>query len=411
MVVKTQKTKSDPSRCDTIRLSALFGVLYFAQGIAEPSEGLIAQPVRSMLADWSLSAASIGVFAWAMSLPWWLKPLYGFLSDFVPIAGLRRKSYLLLASGAASAGLLLLFWWQPQPGSLSRLLAWLLVPTVGVAMADVVVDALMVEKGQPLGLTGRLQSIQWSAMYAATIITGSLGGWLSEQKLQSWGFLICGVALLPTVALVLFIREPSSIAPRDSWRSESKSLFTSLRSPSLLAMCGFLLLWNLNPFSTSVLQLYMTSELAMTEQFYGHTVSLQAVAALVASVAYGFYCRRVPFPWLVHGSIVCGILATIGYWWMHDEPSAIVVSFLVGFAYMTGSLIQLDLAARTCPVTAAASVFALLMAVANVGLSLSHLFGGYLYDAGAIWWDRATSFRLLVGIGRTITTENLRKRL
>ena len=30
-------------------------------------------------------------------------------------------------------------------------------------------DALMVEKGQPRGLTGRLQSVQWASMYAATI--------------------------------------------------------------------------------------------------------------------------------------------------------------------------------------------------------------------------------------------------
>jgi Na+/melibiose symporter-like transporter len=261
----------------------------------------------------------------------------------------------------------------------------------------------MVEKGQPLGLTGRLQSIQWTAMYTATIITGSLGGWLSEHQLQSWGFLICGLVLAPTVGMALFVREAPAVEPRPAWRSEARSLWGMLRNSTLVAMCGFLLLWNLNPFSTAVLQLYMTNELHLSEQFYGHTVSIQAIASVVASATYGLYCRRIPFVWLVHGSIICGILATCGYWLIYDKPSTAAVSLLVGFVYMTGSLIQMDLAARICPVSIAASIFALLMAVSNVGLSLSHLFGGYLYELGATWWDRPTSFRVLVGIGAFTT--------
>ena len=58
----------------------------------------------------------------------------------------------------------------------------LFVPTIGVAFSDVVIDALMVEEGQPRGLTGRLQSVQWAAIYAATILTGVLGGYLSQYR-------------------------------------------------------------------------------------------------------------------------------------------------------------------------------------------------------------------------------------
>ena len=40
------------------------------------------------------------------NLPWIIKPVYGLISDFVPLFGYRRKSYLLIANVAAIGGLL-----------------------------------------------------------------------------------------------------------------------------------------------------------------------------------------------------------------------------------------------------------------------------------------------------------------
>ena len=66
----------------------------------------------------------------------------------------------------------------------------------------------MVEQGQPRGLTGKLQSIQWASMYGASVIVGSLGGYLSAHGLQRLGFVICALATLVTLMLaVFFVRE------------------------------------------------------------------------------------------------------------------------------------------------------------------------------------------------------------
>ncbi len=401
---KCHMSRSIPNRGPIVGLAVLFGLLYFVQGIAEPTEGLIAQPVRSLLMNWKYPAESIGGFAFLLSMPWNVKPIFGLLSDFVPLFGLRRKSYLLLSSGAASLGLLSLYLFPPQVGSPGWLLVWLLVPTVGVAMSDVVIDALMVEKGQPLGLTGQLQSVQWAAMYSAMILTGSLGGWLAKHQLQSVGFLICGLTLLPTVVLVaLFVREPPQRLSASTFRGEVRELGRTVRSPIILAICGFLLLLNFNPFSMAVLQSYMTLELKWDEQFYGHTVSLQAVGAVVASLAYGGYCRRVSSRWLIHLAILQGIVATASYWLMWNQTSAVIVSLCVGFSYMTANLVQLDLAARVCPPQVSATVFASLMAVTNIAIALSYVAGGYLYDRIAEVSDRTIAFQVLVGIGVAAT--------
>ena len=39
----------------------------------------------------------------------------------------------------------------------------------------------MIERGQPRGLTGLLQSIQWTALYGAAALAGWGGGYLSEH--------------------------------------------------------------------------------------------------------------------------------------------------------------------------------------------------------------------------------------
>ena len=53
---------------------------------------------------------------------------------------------------------------------------------------------------------------------------------------------------------------------------------------------------------------------------------------------------------------------------------------------MTATLIQIDLAARTCPPETAGTVFALLMALENLSASASTWLGGVLYDEGKERW-------------------------
>ena len=83
-------------RRESLGLVLLFAAMYFVQGIAEPTEGLIAQPVRSLQRSFGYSAAAIGTFGALLAIPWMIKPLYGLLTDFVPLFGRRRESYLIL---------------------------------------------------------------------------------------------------------------------------------------------------------------------------------------------------------------------------------------------------------------------------------------------------------------------------
>jgi len=388
-------------RRDTIRLGLLFGTIYFVQGMSEPTTGLISQPNQSLLREWGESPEQIASFVAILAAPWCLKPLFGFLSDFFPLAGYRRKSYMILSSLVAMAAFFALAWWTPWPvGAYQQLLSWLLVPTVAVIFANVVVDAMMIEAGQPRGITGRLQSVQWAAIYAGSILTGFMGGILSERQEQRLGFLICGGLMSATFLLSLIgVKEPPATAPREDWRKAIASLGKAAGSRHLLAVGALIFLWHFNPFCQAVVYLHMTDCLGFSEEFYGETMSFIAIGSLAACVSYGVYCRRVPMRRLVYLAVALGVASTWGYWHLSDRTSAVFISLLTGFTYMTASMIFVDLAARACPIEAAGTLFAVFMAACNTSSALTTWLGGWLYQTAGEWWGYEQAFSIVVALG------------
>ncbi|HSB62003.1 MAG TPA: folate/biopterin family MFS transporter, partial [Vicinamibacteria bacterium] len=103
------------------------------------------------LKDTGLSAGQVASFFLVTTFAWNVKPVYGLLSDFVPLFGSRRKAYFLLTTGltAVSGASLAL--------SASHPYGWLMLlfglMGLGLAFTDVLTDAMMVESGRAQGLT------------------------------------------------------------------------------------------------------------------------------------------------------------------------------------------------------------------------------------------------------------------
>jgi MFS family permease len=389
---------------DTLRLSLLFGTIYFVQGMSEPTTGLISQPNQSLLREWGESPEQIGLFVAILAAPWCLKPLFGFLSDFVPLGRYRRRGYLIVSSLVALIGFIALAWVPMAAGDHNRLLSWLLVPTVAVIFADVVIDATMIEAGQPRGITGRLQSVQWAAIYAGSILTGVLGGYLSEFQEQRLGYLICGGLMTATLVLSIFAIHERPARPSEDWRRALVSLGSAARSRPVIAVGTLLFLWHFNPCCQAVIYLHMTDALGFSEKFYGETMSLIAVGSLMACVAYGFYCRRIAMRRLIRLAVVLGLASTWAYWHVTDRGSAAVISVVVGFTYMTASMILVDLAARACPIEAAGTMFALFMALCNISSAATTWLGGWLYQAADDRFGSDVAFQMVVAIGGLLST-------
>src|SRR5256886_5476860 len=163
---------------DARRLAILFAVVYFSQGMY-----YVADQVRNLTLKETLglAPAQVATFGTFVLVPWLIKPVYGLISDAFPLFGRRRKSYFLLTSALATlTGLALWFHGEPTYRSLA---IGLFVVGLGIAFTDVLTDAMMVENGKPLGLTGAFQSVQWTAINIAVLLVGIIAGHLAEYRM------------------------------------------------------------------------------------------------------------------------------------------------------------------------------------------------------------------------------------
>src|SRR2546421_10089656 len=361
---------------DARRLAMLFAVVYFSQGMYHVADQVLTLTLKERL---GLSPSQVGKFGTIILVPWVVKPLYGMISDAFPLFGRRRKSYFLLPSALATlAGVALGLRGEPMYGSLA---VFLLIMGLGIAFTDVLTDAMMVENGKPLGLTGAFQSVQWAAINMATLLVGLIGGYFAERRELQTAFLIA--AAFPFIALVMgavFIHEPPAKSQREEFQEAWRGIKTAIRDRTMWVVAGFIFFWTFSPSIGIPLFYYQTDTLKFSQQFIGLLGSLGAAAQIVGAAFYAPLSRRYPLRRLIEWSIGVGVVGTLAYLLYNDWKSAMIIDITFGGLSMIVQLAFLDLAAKACPPHAEGTFFALLMSVYNFGVQGSQVAGGYLYD-------------------------------
>jgi MFS family permease len=358
------------------RLAILFAVVYFAQGMWS----LPVQTMTLVLKERGLSSSAVADFFLLSTIPWVIKPAYGLLSDFVPLFARRRKSYFLLASGMASAAGLAMaltadhgYW---------RLALLYTAMGLGLAVVDVLADAVMVETGKPRGLTGAFQSVQWAAISVATLAVGVLGGYLAHARSMRGAFLLAACFPLVSFAMVLaFLREAPSRFDRAAVREALGAIRDAATHRDMWVVAGFIFLANFNPLFGPSFLYYQTDVLRLDQRFIGLLGSVTACGGIVGAVIYAPLSRRVPLKRLILFTIGGGAAGTFAYLFYRGPVSASVIDAVYGVLGMLLQLSLLDLAAKSCPPRAEGTFFALLMSILNGSTQLSTNAGGRLYDA------------------------------
>jgi len=357
------------------RLTLLFAIVYFAQGMIYLPD----QVVAIVFKERGLSAGQLATFTWITTVPWFIKPLYGLLSDFVPLFGTRRRSYFMINAGlAAAAAVAVSFMPGASYWTLTTLitLLWL-----GVGFTDVLTDALMVETGKPLGLTGVFQSVQWGALGAASVLVGVLGGYLAERRAFAGVFAL--VACFPMVSLlmaVFAVRERPARPDLEGLRETGRAVRRALGSPELWLVAGFIFFFSFSPSFGPAFFYYETDTLGFSQQFIGTLTSLGAAASILGALVYAPLSRRFSLKRIIIWSIGASVVGTLAYLAYRDKPSAVVITLVFGAVGMTTQLAFMDLAAKACPRHVEATFFALLMSVYNVAMRSSEWTGAHLYD-------------------------------
>lgn len=358
------------------RLALVFAIVYFAQGMWYLPNLSITFFLKDTL---GLSAAQTATFFTITVVPWLIKPVYGLISDFVPLFGQRRRSYFILTSGLAAAmGIVLTLMGSYTYWGIA---IFFTLMGLGLAFTDVLTDALMVENGQRLGLTGPFQAVQWAAISVASILVGVGGGWLAEHKHLSLTFLIATVFPIMTMAMAIFTIDEPRVKSADRQFGETwMAIRGAIGSRTLWIVAGFIFFYNFSPSFGPALVYYATDTLKFSKLFLGTLDSLSYVSGIAGTAIYFAFSKSVSFKLLIHFAIAAGVVATLAYLGYQDETSAIILSLVFGAVAMIIQLTFLDLAARACPKQAEATFFAFLMSVYNGAVQISQITGGWLYD-------------------------------
>jgi predicted MFS family arabinose efflux permease len=311
-------------------------------------------------------------------LGWTIKPLYGLVSDFFPLVGYHRKSYLLLMSALGMGGWLALSFFPPQ---YYCVLLLLMTCSVALAFSDVMVDALMVKTGRPLGLTGSLQAIQWASISLAFTLAQLGGGYLSTHAAPQTAFLISAFFPLVTLTVTLgVVQEEKALLNRESLKETGSSLAQATQARNLWIVAGFLFFWNFSPSLGTPLLYYQTDALNFSKVFIGILGAMQNAAGILGAIFFFTYCRDIPLERLLYLAVAIGVASELAFIGLVGPRSAMVLFLVFGTIYQITHLTVLDLAARSCPAHAEGTVFALLMSSLNVGRTGAITLGGWLYD-------------------------------
>jgi predicted MFS family arabinose efflux permease len=381
--MKTTNGDKTPTPKMSVRvLMFFFGLVYFAQGIGQVS-GLVGQPLNFYLKN-ALGFTPSQIAAWMsiLIIPWTIKPLYGLLSDFLPIMGSRRKSWLLIMNMLAATGFIMLF----GATGIHAIITALLISSFGTAFCDVVTDALMVEQGRITGKTQQFQGTQWMWMAVASIFSSILGGYLCEWFSPASALHIASAVTIFAPMLVfacvwfLIKDEPAKISA-EQFKSTGKSYLKVLKSKKIIFVALFTAFWNFSPGFGTPFYFFMTDTLKFDQSFIGQLGAIGSVASVIGAWAFTrWLAPKLSTLQLVNISIAIGFVGTLAYLLIGGFWSAIIVTFVVGLAAQVAFLTVMGVAAEACPKNAEGFAFAALMSVSNLATQGSSNFGAYLYD-------------------------------
>lgn len=386
-------------------------VVYFVQGIL----GLARLAVSFFLKDeLGLSPAEVSALFGIVALPWIIKPVFGFVSDGLPILGYRRRPYLILSGilGALSWAALASIVHTSTEATL-----FLALGSLSVAIGDVIVDSLVVERARSESQSdvGSLQSLCWGTSAFGGLITAYFSGLLLEQFSTRTIFWI--TASFPLiVSLVAWLISESPVAEQPDL-STVKHQFGELRKAiaqkAIWLPAAFVFLWQATPSADAAFFFFTTNELGFEPEFLGRVRLVTSIASLLGVWMFHRFLKSVPFRiifgWSTVLSAVLGMsmlllvthtnraLGIDDHWFSIGD--SLILTVMGQIAYMP----VLVLAARLCPPGVEATLFALLMSISNCGGLLSYQFGALLMHWMGISQTDFTNLWLLVVIANVST--------
>jgi MFS family permease len=363
------------------RLMIFFALVYIVEGLGQTA-GVVDQPLKFFLKQqYGWTPVQVTAYLTVLSFPWVIKPVYGILSDFVPLFGYRRKAYLVISNAAAAAAY---FWvaWMTAPGAI---LFALLLTSYAMAASSTLSGAVLVENGQRLAASGQFVNQEWMwyniAAIAAALLGGMLVGYLTPTDALHAAAIIVGFSpFLAIYGSLYLIDEVPSRIDLAQLKSTFRALLATFARRELWAVGAFLFLYYFNPGFGTPLYYYMTDELKFSQLFISILTGISSAGWVAGALVYRRWLEGMTSQALLYLSIALGAATTLLFLLLGNPAAAVVVNFVSGIAGMISMVAALTLAADFCPKRAEGFTYAALLSLTNLAASLSDNVGSFLFE-------------------------------
>ena len=361
-------------------LLIFFALVYVVEGLGQIG-GLVSQPLNYYLKEvqgWT--PVQVTAFVTAFNLPWIIKPVYGLVSDFVPLFGYRRKSYLIIANLAAVAG----YVWASRLTAPSDLAIALMLTAYAMAISSTLCGGVLVESGQQHQKCGKFVNQQWLWYNIAAMTAAILGGAFVQYLDPTSALHVAAgiVAVAPFAVVIgtaLLIREKKTTVNVAGMKNTLAGLVSAFKRRHLWVVAVFIFLYYFSPGLSTPLYYHMTDDLKFSQGYIGILGSIGAAGWVAGALLYRRFFDGLTLKRLLNLSIALGTVTALGFLFFWNETAAAIISFSSGFSAMLATVATLTLAADYCPKRAEGFSFAVLMSIINLATTVADNVGSFLY--------------------------------
>ena len=353
---------------------ALFALLYFVQGSAL---AYLRNFLKPFLDSQGIDVDVIGLFAGLLLIPFVLKIFIGMLSDRVNLLGYgHRKPYIIIGLLGGALAFVIAAFMLPIT-HFAPFAVLILLGAFCVALFDSTADGLAIDV-TPMPEQGRVQGVMVGSRAAGFIILSLVFGTMVQRQGQETVFLVIAATMVLPILLVVRLREPAS---RSENQSFDKAAFAALRRPRFLLFAAFAVLYPITAYGIDgIVTLFMSSELQVAETTIGQYGALRGFGAVIGAVLGGLLLDRIG---RLTGSMAALLLITLTGLWLATAVqvnSILVIGFFWGIAWAFVETIFVALAMALADTRIAASMFALTMAISNIGVGIGESVATSLTD-------------------------------
>lgn len=352
---------------------AMFGLIYFAEGTIL-SYFTALNPIY--LRSFNLTMSQVGLMGTIAITPFIIKIFFGMLSDKVNFFKLgHRKPYIII--GLLVQGLCLLIVPAINPGEqfgLFALLAFVLM--AGQALYDTCTDGLALDT-TPAEEEGTIQGFMVGGRALGVVIISAVLGLLVRNL--SWTVMFYALALLTLLPLpfVLMVKEERR---RSDQRFEWKAFSAFKAWPVIaLGLLGALYSLIING-ADQIITPFMNETFAVDEFAAGLYVSVWGVGVMIGGLTGGKLVDRMGHRRSILVAAGISLLAIGSLALINGAAVAWGLMVLFGVAYGYYETVYFAVSMNYTDSRIAASMFSILMAVANLGTAVGLGLSGALVD-------------------------------